>query len=216
MDHIRTSRRALLGVAAASFAVPAAALAEGGPPNPDADLLLLGERWRAAQRAEAQAWEVYEAADDRFQAIAPQRPASLLVRGFDIGHGLAPSTHRVFTPDLLETIADIQADRLSRQPTTWHRAVIARCAELLGAIPAYYGAVDAALEASGFNSADTLHSVAARHAQELEQRLAALPAHTIQGVRLKAQLALSVAEPDDSYESEIFLAIFRQLAEPPA
>lgn len=215
-DMNSANRRAFLSagtVALATGAVPQVSLGATTNPDPDAELMRLGDQWRAAKAAETEAWAAYEAADDRLEAMAPEFPAVLRVRGFDIGEGLAPSTHRLFTPDELQNVERTYAERVKRPQTRWHQKVIDRCAELIAAIPAYYSALETAREASGFRGADGRHADAICRAQALEERLADLPAHTLQGVRLKAQLALSVADPDETYESRIFLAVFRQLAE---
>lgn len=212
----RTSRRALFGVAVASVAAPLTAVAAISDPNPDADLLRLSEEWRRAKVAEDAAAAASSEADSRFSAMSPEWSACPKVSGFDIVNGLAPSTHSVFTPDLLPDLERLRAERLSRTETQWHRAVIDRCDELIAAIPAYYSALEAAQEASGVNEADALLADATRRSRALEQRLADIPAHTLEGVRLKAQLALSVADLDQTDEARsephIVMAILRQLA----
>jgi len=173
----RLSRRAALTRAAGATAVaaglaPDAAHTTTPLPHPDAALLVLEAELRAADAAWQRALDALAVAEQRLFALRPTPPAAILVPAPDGGAPVVPARWTVLRKHLARVHAgapDLKA-RVDAAHQAWkdHQAALAS-----PIAPDWYTAAEAAEDA------------AAARIAALHQHIAAEPAQTWPGLRLK-------------------------------
>ena len=177
ITRARLSRRAALTQAAGATAVaaglaPDTAHATTSLPHPDAALMFLDAELHAADAAWQHALDALARAEQRLFALRPVPPTEILVPAPDGGAPVVPARWAVLRKHLARVhagVPDLKA-RLAaaRQAWTSHRAALTHPSK-----PAW------------FKTAKAAEDQAAARIEVLHRRIAATPAHSWPGLRLK-------------------------------
>lgn len=214
-----TSRRAFMGVAAAlPLAFTPAALAAAQ--SPDAELLSLGAERIRLRALRQEAWDLADAAMERYFATMPRPPEVLQKQPFDYGLVQGVSSRRGYY--LGEDLPHVQA-ALER-----HRATMAengglntrsaqRCEAILAALDAYEPQRRAAHHAAGVDAAEDVWSKINNELGAVEDKIIAVRAKTPAGLAVKAQMVHEHMRPpepvfaDEDYDVQIIRSLLADL-----
>lgn len=219
-DRTLPRRRLLAGV----FALPAVAVAAAMPAlasaEPDAELLELGRQHQAATAHYHALGDRAEAAYDAALAQHPPKPEALRIQPGDW-----------FVPHSAEGQARLGGFHDGEAVARWRRAgepqtamslvmseqLRARRAEILPAWEWWVAEKERLNVACGLRAREAEADAAGKVVWVLEDRTFEARAHTMEGLRLKARIALHVLgdKPDGTYEDHLARSILADLTASP-
>jgi hypothetical protein len=199
MTHALNSRRSILaGMAVCAAGATTAGAAAAAPANPDAELIRLGEEFRAASAAVDTAIPTMDGWEEVYFSMAPEFPAAALKTDRDralmlcwevVGHYEVQDIPHLRSPQMGEAYEPIPG-RLGEfivRPQPWPEKQ-ARATEIADALEGYEAAKVAAREKSGLAAAEAEFDALHDKLREIEDRILHTPAHTLAGVMVKARV----------------------------
>lgn len=211
-------RRRLL---AGAFALPAVAAAAAAPAlaagDRDAALLQLGRQHEAARAHSEALWERANATFETALAQHPPKPEALriLPNDWNVPGIHTPARQRLAGLMDGECVARWRESFTNQPDPKWsyRDQFIARRAEVLAAWDGWVDAKERVNVACGLRDIEAQADAAEGALLELERRIFAARAHTIEGMRLKARIARAVLgeEPDGTYEDRVVRSVLADL-----
>ncbi|RDI51237.1 hypothetical protein [Microvirga subterranea] len=213
------TRRSILAGLGASIPMAAVAAAPVyAEKHPDADLLALGRQWEASAAALDANRKAFDAAEARFEQIAPDHPEELFEQKGDFSLGIVGArdhqngrrwyVNRIdelrAKPRLKQDWSQVTEGPNGEQVCAWvpDPNAQARADEIVAAYDLWVAARVRAEKEAGLTAAYAEEERLAKIDSDLRQRIALIPARTMEGLAVKARVYAWFMGGEDEIESE--------------